>query len=173
MWAEKDLAGLERELQAIKHSIRIQAFTAEECKSDLSELRISIAEGQNKVRTLKAELKTALADNDLAAVTEAITRDFANFALKPLIEQKAILRRYVERIDVIFNPATASFIPWFTVKAGLPAAFRPTGLVDSLGTLATGLPGGDGEAVRLQDGVTKFETTSRTGSLLLPSARFP
>ena len=190
--AEKEVADLNRQKGNILTAVQKGVGELSDYAAALEKIKIDTAEAAVKIRTLKQELQTASSDGDISKIKAAIIADFASFDLKPMMERKAILTKYIERIDLTFDKVFDTFTVEFTVKAGLPAAYEHTDVATGAGTSGNGIHDDDGTPLRIKgDGVvsldvpsvqdvvrsinagTKLETASRTGSLLLLSARFP
>jgi DNA invertase Pin-like site-specific DNA recombinase len=182
--AEKDLSDLSRRKGNILAAIEQGAGELADHAAALGKIKTDTAEAQTKLRTLNADLATALSDNDVETITDQIATDFMDFPVKDMAVRKGILNHYIRRINVIFpaeHKITHEVLVTFDVKPGLPL---PTKDEDGSGPVepATGYTGNTGNTLRVKQGpdiegplplprkTTKLETVSRTGSLLLPSA---
>jgi hypothetical protein len=174
---EKEVADLNRRKGNILSAVEAGIGDLADYGAAMQKNKVETAEASNKIRILKTELKT-ISNSDVAAVEQAMFCDFAGFRTKPMIERKAILSKYVEKIVVTFprGKDSDSFDLEFSVKAGLPATLQASEAVNKPGTPGNYNPSDDITALEsykywLKSGVTNIETVSRTGSLLFLCAR--
>ena len=85
------------------------------------EVKAELVQARLKVSTLKAEIDATLTDNDVKTMTMMFRSEFANFANLNMPERKAMLSKYIERIDVR-RDEFAGIILTFKVKVGVPAS---------------------------------------------------
>lgn len=83
-------------------------------------LMVELTQAKLKASQLHAELNATLTDNDRHKMAELLRSEFAGFAMMAVPEQKELLARYIERIDVV-RDEFAGIIVNFKVKVGFPA----------------------------------------------------
>jgi hypothetical protein len=96
---EKEFVRFEREKRNILNAIQ-KGIAAENFVPALRQLDINIAETKVNVRVARAELQASLSEANIKTAAAALKKEFERFPELPIIDQKAMLARYVQRIEV-------------------------------------------------------------------------